>query len=220
MKARNLVAVSALVALTVLMAAAAGYFFATRPSVAADPLPSPSPTTRPVTFAATGDSITAWALHPEGSWTTYADANGVTFTGLGWAQSGAHLTEMGINTTPVEADVFVVLAGTNDLGLQSSLPERLLLLDAIVFRANADDVIISSVPPLNAAPQLATAWNTALRLHAADMGWHFVDSWVDVRAENDTFKAGTSLDGKHPTPEAAASAGAAVHDAILETSED
>jgi lysophospholipase L1-like esterase len=220
--ARKWVTVGVLVIVIALAAAAAGYLLGARTDVAAHEPPTASPTPEAITFGVVGDSITAWTdrqgtPQPAGSWTTYANRDGVSFTELGWAQNGARLAEMGLNMKPVSADVLVVVAGTNDLRLPTTLPERLLLLDAIVLRANVEDVIISSVPPLNAAPQLSTAWNSALREHAAGMGWKFVDAWADVRAQNGTFATGTTPDGLHPTAEAAEAAGAALHDAILGT---
>jgi len=169
-----------------------------------------------VSFAVVGDSITAWAGKESGSWTSYAGADGVHFSGQGWARNGAPLALMEANTPALHEDVLVVLAGTNDLRSAVPFEERLDILDSIVEKSRMDRVLVASVPPYDPEPGLATEWNAALREHADDAGYAFVDPWEGVRTGAARYAADTTPDGVHPTPDAARQAGERMRDAILE----
>ncbi|GAB3607640.1 hypothetical protein GCM10027413_30490 [Conyzicola nivalis] len=181
-----------------------------------------APIATPTTFAVVGDSISARASREgldmsSGSWTTYASQAGAEFVAEGWAQSGAKLLEMSANVTPVTADVLVVLAGTNDLGGELTVENRLMLVTEIAEKSAAQRVILSSVPPLDRDPAASTAWNAALRQLAADNSWTFVDPWQTMRTPEGTYVAQYTLDGMHPTGEAAVIAGGALRLAIVAT---
>ena len=186
-------------------------------STASTATATPTPTATaasPVTFGVVGDSITAWIGQEEGSWTSYVDDD-VLFTEQGWAQNGAPLALMKANTPRMNADVLVVLAGTNDLVGTLTVSAKLGLLDDIVEESGVDRVLISSVPPYDLNPVLSTAWNRELKQHAAAAGYDFVDSWVNARTADGTFIPAHTVDGIHPTPGAASQAAAVIGRAIV-----
>lgn len=179
--------------------------------------PAPVVAPEPVTFAAAGDSITAWidrnGVPSSETWVSLVGPN-VEFTGEGWAKGGAQLAEIAANTTPVSADVLVVMAGTNDLGPYGTpVPERMQLVAQIAAAAGAPHVLIAAVPPIF-APEWAVEHNAAL-LHLATVnGWGFVDPWVAIRDDAGNFIPGYSDDQVHPTVEGARLAGAVMSKAL------
>jgi len=178
------------------------------------------PAADPTTFAVIGDSISTRASREGvdmsvGSWTTYASSGGAEYVADGWAESGAKLLEMFERTTPVGTDVVVVLAGTNDLDGQLTIDNRLWLVNEIVKKAAAPRVIISAVPPLDSDPAASTEWNNALRGLALENSWKFVDPWSTLRTVDNTYVAGFTPDGMHPTAGAAIVVGEALRVAIV-----
>ena len=166
----------------------------------------------PVTFAAAGDSITDWAFRPNPSlpltWVNYATSNKVTFTQQGWAKGGAKLAEIDANTTPVTADVLVILAGTNDMAgprWATPIAARSASLVDIVVKSHARRVLIVASPPRNIAgplggdPAWVAAWTAEERRLAAGNGWSFIDPWVFLRASDGQYLPGMTVEGVHPS---------------------
>lgn len=168
-----------------------------------------------VGFAVIGDSITAWVGKEEGSWTSHVGTDGILFSGNGWARNGAPLALMDDNTPRLGADVLVILAGTNDLRSTVPFGDRLGIIDSIVRKAGVADVVISAIPPFDPKPSLATEWNAALETYAADAGHAFVDPWVELRTRGGSYLADATLDGVHPTPDAAEQAAGPMRAAII-----
>ena len=181
--------------------------------------PTPLPTTsKPLTFAAVGDSITeansldfARGNVGTGSWVSHVDSAGIRFVG-GWADGGAPTPTILQNVKPVTADVLLVLAGTNDLG-RRPVAESEANIREIVTKAGTPRAVILAVPPFDKDPQLATDYNTAMKAYAASMGWEWVDPMGAVR-NGDRWAAGMTTDGTHPTPEAARLIGESVSQAL------
>jgi len=192
------------------------------PSTGASPdgsLPPVEPSLEPVTFAVVGDSISARANRAgidqsAGSWTSYATDDDLEFVDSGWAQSGAKLREMQQNLTTVDADVLVILAGTNDLTTGVSVADRLAIVGTLAQQSGAGRIVVSAVPPYDALPAASTEWNAALAEYAADNGWQFVDPWAALRTTDDTYIPRYSVDGIHPTNEAAELVGIAIRAAL------
>lgn len=181
---------------------------------------TPVATEEPITFAAVGDSITEGnsPAFTEGrlgdlSWAQYAAGDGLRFVG-GWADGGAQTARMVGEATPVEADVLVMFAGTNDAGNAVPFEESAKNLTSIADTVGAGRVIVSAIPPQDFNPGVAPAFNDKLRVLAADRGWEFVDAPAGVR-EGDRFLPGMTADGTHPTAEAARIMGEAIRAAIL-----
>jgi hypothetical protein len=189
--------------------------------------PTPAPTREPVepdseplTFAVVGDSISArtdreGVDQSAGSWTTYAADAELEFVENGWAQNGARLLEMQSNLSAVDADVLVILAGTNDLTSTAPPADRLLIVGQLAAQSGADRIVVAAVPPSDGAPAQSLEWNSALAGYASAMGWQFVDPWTAVRADDGRYVSGNSGDGIHPTPVAARTAGTEMRAALL-----
>jgi lysophospholipase L1-like esterase len=201
------------------LVAAAGLVLAGCTSGAAGGTPSAAPSPGPVRLAAVGDSITqADGDVPQGvlgpaSWLSTAVGGEVVFAG-GWARAGATTADVLAAVGPVDADVLVVLAGTNDPGRGLTAGETADNVRGIAERVGADAVVLSSVPPRDADPAVAVATNTALRELADGEGWLFADAAAGVRT-GDRYAAGMTTDGLHPSAEGAAVIGAALREAVL-----
>lgn len=174
-----------------------------------------------VSFAAVGDSVTeadspnviAGLVGP-GSWIKYAAGDGVTYAG-GWADGGARSESMAANVKPVKADVLVVLAGTNDFGNNVPFSESAANIITIVKTVGAKRVIVSATPPSDSMPAEGAAYNTELQAFAKGKGWTWVDATAKLRTKDNTYISGLTLDGTHPTAEAARMIGESIRAAIL-----
>ena len=87
----------------------------------------PAPT-EPITFAVAGDSLTAWDNQtfpePDGeldpvTWTHWVIADGLELAG-GYARGYATARDIADAMVPVDADVLVVMVGTNDTGVTNT----------------------------------------------------------------------------------------------------
>lgn len=175
-----------------------------------------------VRMAVVGDSITAAdSEHLAGgmlgaqSWVSYAVGEDVAFAG-GWAQWGARTAQMADGIAePFDADVLVILAGTNDAYADDLDAEIGAHLVRIAERAGVDEIVLSSIPPLEPAPDRAEAVNAFLEPFAEQQGWIWVDATAGLR-DGDGFAPGTSYDGVHLTEAGARIVGGAIADAVLD----
>lgn len=169
-----------------------------------EPLPGAGATE----LAVVGDSITVadspdlagGDLGPE-SWVRYAVGEEVSFAG-GWAQWGATTEQMVVGVDEIDADVLVILAGTNDVGVAEPFADTADNIEEIVVRSGVETVVLSAVPPIDAAPQSAVDLNARLQELALDHGWTWVPQ-PEAMVDGDRFAAGMAQDGLHPTEEGA-----------------
>ena len=168
------------------------------------------------TFAAVGDSITdadspdfATGNFGAASWATYVVDDGFTFAG-GWAEWGATTAMMADAVAPFEADVLVLLAGTNDVAFGIPFDESAANLDRIVDTVGIEDVVVVSIPPMDALPNGAEAYNGRLEDLAGDRGWRFVDASAGLRTPDGHYDDGMSSDGLHPSADGARVLGEAI----------
>lgn len=186
---------------------------------------SEHPDPSPVTFAVVGDSITAWStLDPAlSSWVGTAHSAKVLLAG-GWAVSGATTSDMlgGIDAVP-DADVLVVMAGTNDFlpnypdwTLSGSL-ER---ITEIVEETGIHHVVLSAIAPNDFRQERTEEFNIALQGLAAREGWTWVDPWPFVRASDGGYVDGVSADGIHPSKQVEMRVGATLRTAILDSARE
>ncbi|RBP65504.1 GDSL-like lipase/acylhydrolase family protein [Brevibacterium sanguinis] len=192
----------------------------------APPAPSPHPLSEPadgaVRMAAVGDSITAAdSIDLAGgrpgprSWVSHAVGPEVEFVG-GWAEWGATTEQMAHGVQgPLDADVLVILAGTNDAGWVGH--ERIgANLDRIAEEAGVGTVVLSSVPPIDSASRSAVELNAHLERFAGEQGWVWVDAAAALRDdEGERFAPGMSDDGVHPTQQGARVLGEAIGEAVV-----
>lgn len=178
-----------------------------------------------VRLTAIGDSLTgsdgdlAGDDFGPGTWLSHAlgpgeDGRSVEWVG-GWAVPGATTDVMRAQAEPhPDADVLVVLAGTNDIALGVPAEEIGANIEAIVATVGAPRVIVASVPPIEWAPDLAPRHNAALEALAREHGWEFADVAADLR-RGDGWGPGMSDDGVHPTEAGYAVLGRALREALL-----
>ncbi|MBK0418240.1 SGNH/GDSL hydrolase family protein [Leucobacter sp. CSA1] len=185
------------------------------------PPPLPEPAEGAIRMAAVGDSITdgdsidlAGGSPGPQSWVSYAIGPEVEFVG-GWAEWGATTERMADAVRgPLDADVLVVLAGTNDAGWtgHEQIGDN---LTRIVENAGVETVLLSSVPPTDFAGATKTDLNAYLERFADDQGWAWVDAAAGLR-DGDAFSDGMSYDGVHLTEEGARVLGTAIGEAVVD----
>ena len=203
---------------------------------AASPAPESGPATDPgtsaattgpgssdgATFAVIGDSLTAGTAAPlrgthvsdPVSWVPAAEQSGPTFVG-GWAVPGATTAQMRAGVTgPLDADLLVVMAGTNDVNQDVPWSTSAQDLVSMVQTAAVDTVVVSAIPPYDADPAASVVYNQMLSGLATAQGWTLVDPWTTVDA-NGAYVAGASPDGVHPAPEVAVTVGATIAAALV-----
>lgn len=177
---------------------------------AGTPTPSPTPTStiaaRPTTIAVVGDSLTAGGSldfsggeFDRATWVTQVLDDDIVLKG-GWALGGATTAAMRAEVKPVDPDVLVIMAGTNDIGTGVPFQTSKDNIDAIVRIVGGSHVIVSAIPPYNPLPDAADGYNTNMAVYVASMGWTWVDPTADLRSGS-VYKDGLSIDGVHPTPE-------------------
>jgi len=168
-----------------------------------------APADDPITFAVAGDSLTAWdnQTFPEPTgeldpvtWTHWVIADGLELAG-GYARGFATARDVADAMVPVDADVLVVMVGTNDTGVTDT-DAVLTSIEDIVNTAAIRSVVISAIPPDDGYADDALAFNEALSSFAAERRWTFVDPWDGMRVDG-RWGDGLSDDGIHPTADAA-----------------
>lgn len=186
---------------------------------------NPAPLPDPITFAVVGDSLSAGCTgemyagdEPTScSWpyTLQNFTHGQFRYVGGYAHGGLRSDQLLYFTQPVEADVLIVLAGTNDLN-QNMAPETVpSKVEAIALSVGAPTVIVLAAPPFD---RLAgTGWveglNAGLEQMAYRHDWGYIDPWIHYRAPGGTWEQGASNpDGIHPTRLTALMAGRIIAD--------
>jgi len=160
-------------------------------------------------FAVVGDSITAGGevisdarVGGSASWVpAAARASGLTFVG-GWAVPGATTEDALAAVVPGDADVVVVMAGTNDVMQRRPWEESAANLARIAAAAGERVVAVVTIAPTDLVPEARRSYNARLAELAVERGWVLVDPWTDVES-GDRFVAGTTTDGTHLTDAAA-----------------
>jgi acyl-CoA thioesterase-1 len=165
-------------------------------------------TAAPATFAVVGDSITAGGevisderVGGSASWVpAAAEASGLSFVG-GWAVPGATTGNALTAVVPANADVVVIMVGTNDIMRGRPWEESAANLVRIAAAAGERVVAVATIAPSDLRPEARGAYNARLAQLAVDRGWVLIDPWTDV-ASGDRFVPGTSTDGTHLTDHA------------------
>ena len=167
-----------------------------------------------VRFAVAGDSLTSWTNvsfpNPDGdfderTWLHWAlESPELELLG-GYAHPGARSGGIIEAIGPVDAEVLVVMAGTNDIG-RAPAPEVLDNIEGIVAIVGAETVIVCAIPPRVDLIEEAAELNAGLEARAGDQGWIFIDPWVTARDATGSWSPGATTDGIHTTPESARAA--------------
>jgi lysophospholipase L1-like esterase len=176
----------------------------------------------PDRVVAVGDSITEMDSPDfdagdvdQSSWAWWAAGDGVDVLG-GWAHAGATSADALAEVQPMQADTVVIMLGNNDVDWTVPTQKVLDHIVAIAGVVGVPRVVLSAVAPEDGLGPEVADLDVALAGLAADQGWQFVDPMTDVRDEDGDYRDGTTLDGVHPTEEASARIGVALHEAILD----
>ncbi|WIE79605.1 SGNH/GDSL hydrolase family protein [Curtobacterium sp. MCSS17_016] len=156
-----------------------------------------------LTWTYAGDSLTEMPK----SWMRQLQHSTMVNTG-GTAIGNATTTRILAGTSRHDADVLVVMAGTNDLRYQRSSKTILSNIDKIVKKVGARHVVISAIAPSNSTNygkshvdrrRLGEILNRDLQNHALTRGWMFVDPWAADRKLDGGWPWSRTYDGVHPT---------------------
>lgn len=171
---------------------------------------------RAISFAAVGDTVTAWrtskGMNPQ-SWVTYAAGSNTRLAG-GFARPGIGTERISLGVKPVEADVLVLMTGTNDLMFPFAYDNVERSLQRTVDTVGIDRVLVSSIPPVDAYPAKTKEFNEYLARIAYRHDWSFVDAGSTVRGSNCRYRPGLTSDGIVPTREGARLIGEAIRSAL------
>lgn len=185
-----------------------------------------APDERIITFAVAGDSLTAWDndSFPEPSgefaditWLHWAASPTLQLTG-GYARQGAFANDIAERMDAVDADVLVVMVGSNDIGVTDPR-QALAAIEAIVTAAGIDAVVLCAIPPQRGFTAESEAHNVALASLAEENDWTYVDPWESTRDADGEWVDELTFDGIHPTAVAAKVAGALISAAVLDAAD-
>lgn len=184
---------------------------------------SPEESEDAVRMAVVGDSLSQGDSRDfaagdlgELSWVPWALGDGVEFAG-GWAVSGSTTAQMLAAVEQYDADVLVVLAGTNDLALGVDPDETAANLARIVEVADVPRVVLVAIPPNDfRSGDEVSRFNAALAQLAQRNGWEFADASAPLRTEDNRFREGLTIDGIHPSVEGARLLGEGIRAAVRE----
>ena len=185
------------------------------------PSPSPATVADVLRVAVVGDSITAgtgpnssFESPGDQSWLIGAAGAPLAFV-TGWAVPGTTSAQMRAGVGPMDADVLVLMAGTNDLQLGTPWEETRDQLLGIVDAVGVQRTVLLAVPPLDELPSQRLEFDQHAAELAREQDWTYADPWTEV-AVGGSYVPGASSDGVHPTPATAAVAGAAVRQTLLD----
>ncbi|MBO0594594.1 SGNH/GDSL hydrolase family protein [Nesterenkonia sp. E16_7] len=178
----------------------------------------------PQALAVVGDSNTemdspdfAAGQIGEDSWVSTVLAAGHRFAG-GWAVAGSTSVDQAAGLEAVQdAEVLLVMTGTNDLAQGVPFEQTAPSLEEIVAEAPAERVVLLAIPPRDEeTTPSSTEFNVSLQNLAEDQGWEYFDGLEFLRGPEGGFVEGTTDDGVHLTPEAQDEFGETVADYLAE----
>lgn len=178
--------------------------------VASTPMPEPTveqePEPEPEGVVIVGDSNTevnspdfARGQIGDGTWAySTLRSSGYYFAG-GWAVSGSTSVDQAEGLEEVEdADVLVIMTGTNDLSQGVPFEDTVASLDTMTEKVPTERVVVLAIAPLdNEGTPTTSEFNQSLEALAADRGWEFFDALEFLRSPDGGFAEGTSDDGRH-----------------------
>jgi len=190
------------------------------PTTTTSPAPSPGADEDAIRVAIVGDSITDVASEnfslgeiDSESWASEVLGDGRVFAG-GWAVWGATTEQMAHGVDDWDADVLLILAGTNDVGLGIPFEETPANLAAIVETVRAPRVVVSAIPPMDWRPGINEQFNRSLKRFVLEQGWEWVDPMGEIESAG-RFRPGMTADGIHPTAKASRLIGEAIEAAVF-----
>lgn len=196
-----------------------------KPSTPASPVPDPAPDDgsstvadvapadvqtfgAPLRVALVGDSNTTGlqsnletGIKNGVAWISQVQDSTIEFAG-GWARDGSQTERMAQMVAPVDdADVLVIMSGTNDVAHNKTVAESTPFFDSIAETVGAQQVVLFAIPAFNALPDEAMQWNRDLAVLAAERGWGFHDPWTAERGPDGKWVEQYRKEGLHTNPE-------------------
>jgi hypothetical protein len=160
-----------------------------------------------LSFAVSGDSITA----RPGSWRDQLGDRNLTFAG-GFAEDGATSERAFGQVRRSQADVLVVMVGTEDVKRGTPFEDLTANIEKIVRFAECKSTLLCLLPPDNHTSGAinrrvnGVVANRHLFDLGARRGWVVADPFAFARASNNSWGGGASEDGTHPLEHVSAEA--------------
>ncbi|WP_158507162.1 GDSL-type esterase/lipase family protein [Subtercola sp. Z020] len=133
------------------------------------------------------------------AWIAQVGTDDIEYAG-GWARDGATSALMASQVQPVpDADVVVIMAGTNDLAAGLTLEQLDDDITSIVSTVGAKNVVLAAIPPITLRADYAVEANADLEALAAKNGWFFHDGWGNLRTADGVWSTQYKVDGIHTT---------------------
>ena len=158
-----------------------------------------------IRVAVAGDSLTAHA----DSWRYQLNDPGITFTG-GYARGGYTTGDVLKNISESDADVLVVMLGTNDVRHDIPVTTAEANIEKIVAVSHPAHVLLTYLPPSDGITDTwhgvhidarygNLAYSRAFVALAAKHGWLIADPFTPWRSWNGAYYSRATLDGLHPS---------------------
>jgi len=180
----------------------------------------PAANPEPLTFAACGDSMTAWyaAQEPYAAKSWVWGIKSHVFAG-GTAHGSWTTSNILAGWVPVPSDVLVISAGINDPYFGVPLTTTLANLEAIAALSGAPKIVLNKISPYSAtqpgmSAALIASMNVAYENLATTNGWTICDPYGAYRNAVGGWVAGASADGVHPTAAVQAAAALVIQAAL------
>lgn len=177
--------------------------------VAAPTISGPAAAATPITFAVAGDSLSA----NSDSWMNQLRDPALQNVG-GYQRPGYTTNGVYAEIQPGQADVLVVMLGTNDVRFGFDAAHITSRIEDIVDKfGGAKTVLVAFLPPSDYTDdnginrrQQGIIVNRALVALAAKHGWSYGDPWSFQRGWDNAWGTGASTDKTHPTTAVSAQA--------------
>lgn len=162
-----------------------------------------------ISFTVMGDSNTAAnlgtlddGLRAAVSWPHFTEQQGLLRVG-GVARNGYTMPQLARLAQPEQADVLVVMAGTNDLTRGVRREATLAALEWASEVVGAQSVLVVAVPPRTGRGAETDSMNAWLAEMASERGWDAVDPWRWTRGSDGGWAdPACAADALHATPAA------------------
>lgn len=159
-----------------------------------------------IRIAVAGDSTSSQL----DNWSDQLDAPDIEIAAA-FAHGGYRTSQILSIAEPVVADVAVLMPGVNDVAAGIPTPTIHENIEAIALQIGGARTLLSAIVPCNITDNVGNhinrkeegeKFNRSLADLAAAHGWLFVDPCNQFRRLDNSYKAGTTVDGVHPTPAA------------------
>lgn len=174
--------------------------------------PEASASSEVIHFATAGDSLTINNTTENPMWWRQWDSTTILKTSPGGYAKSGYTSAQVLAAIPADipnADVLVIMLGTNDVRLGVANSTTLANFKKIADKVGAPRVVLAATPPSNITTCAGTysdcatgqfGLNRAMSTFAYQNGWLFVDPWFKMRQLDGNWTSKTyTYDYRHPT---------------------